>query len=87
MSINDSPAARRVGAAGVSMTQMNRLSRLPTSFRRNRKIAAGHPYAAAVVAAGALAATALMNRHLAKKAERENPPAGQFLEVGGVRLH
>jgi pimeloyl-ACP methyl ester carboxylesterase len=42
---------------------------------------------AAVIAAGALAATALLNRHLAKKAERDNPPAGQFLEVDGVRLH
>jgi len=40
-----------------------------------------------VVAAGALAATALLNRHLAKKAEHDNPPAGQFLEVDGVRLH
>jgi hypothetical protein len=42
---------------------------------------------AAVVAAGALAATALLNRHLAKKAEQANPPAGRFLEVDGVRLH
>ena len=36
---------------------------------------------------GAPAATALLNRHLAKKAEQDNPPAGRFLEVGGVRLH
>jgi hypothetical protein len=72
----------------MSMTQMNRKSRLPTSVRRNRKVAAGHSYAvAAVVAAGALAATALLNRHLAKKAERDNPPSGEFLEVDGVRLH
>jgi len=40
-----------------------------------------------VVAAGALAATALLNRQLAKKAEQDNPPAGQFLDVDGVRLH
>ena len=40
-----------------------------------------------MVAAGALAATALLNRHLAKKAEHDNPPAGQFLDVDGVRLH
>ena len=77
-----------VQAPGASMTPMNRLSRLPTSVRRNRNVAAGHSYAvAAVVAAGALAATALLNRHLAKKAEHDNPPAGQFLEVDGVRLH
>jgi pimeloyl-ACP methyl ester carboxylesterase len=30
---------------------------------------------------------ALVNRHLAKKAEHDNPPAGRFLEVNGVRLH
>jgi pimeloyl-ACP methyl ester carboxylesterase len=72
----------------MSMTQMNRRSRLPTSVRRNRNVAAGHSdAAAAVVAAGALVATALLNRHLAKKAEHDNPPAGRFLEVDGVRLH
>jgi pimeloyl-ACP methyl ester carboxylesterase len=42
---------------------------------------------ASAVAIGALAATALVNRHLAKKAERENPAAGRFLDVDGVRLH
>jgi pimeloyl-ACP methyl ester carboxylesterase len=70
------------------MTPMNRLSRLPTSVSRNRNVAAGPSYAvAAAVAAGALAAAALLNRHLAKKAEHDNPPAGQFLDVDGVRLH
>jgi pimeloyl-ACP methyl ester carboxylesterase len=29
----------------------------------------------------------LVNRSLAKKAERENPPAGRFIDVHGVRLH
>ena len=29
----------------------------------------------------------LVNRSLAHKAERDNPPAGRFLEVNGVRLH
>ena len=42
---------------------------------------------ASAVAIGALAAMALVNRHLAKKAERENPAAGRFLDVDGVRLH
>ena len=70
------------------MTPVKRLRRLPTSVRRDRNAAAGHSYAvAAIVAAGALAATALLNRHLAKKAEHDNPPAGQFLEIDGVRLH
>ncbi|HEX2654133.1 MAG TPA: alpha/beta hydrolase [Xanthobacteraceae bacterium] len=30
---------------------------------------------------------ALVNRHLAKKAERDNPAAGRILNVNGVRLH
>jgi hypothetical protein len=34
-----------------------------------------------------LAAIALLNRHLANKAEQDNPPAGRFLDVDGVRLH
>jgi pimeloyl-ACP methyl ester carboxylesterase len=70
------------------MSPINQLRRLPTLVRQARNGAAGPSYAfAAVVAAGALAATALLNRHLAKKAEHANPPAGQFLEVDGVRLH
>ena len=42
---------------------------------------------ASAVAVGALVATALLNRYLAKKAERDNPPSGRFIEVNGVRLH
>jgi pimeloyl-ACP methyl ester carboxylesterase len=53
--------------------------------RRNREAPAF--IAASVVAIGAFAAAALVNRHLAKKAERDNLPIGQFLEVNGVRLH
>ena len=30
---------------------------------------------------------ALVNRRLARNAENDNPPAGQFLEIGGVGLH
>jgi pimeloyl-ACP methyl ester carboxylesterase len=32
-------------------------------------------------------ATALVNRQLAKKAQRDNPPQGRFLDVDGARLH
>lgn len=47
-----------------------------------------NPYLATSVAIGGiLLATALVNRQLAKKAQRDNPPAGNFLEVDGVRLH
>ena len=42
---------------------------------------------ASAVAVGALVATALLNGYLAQKAERDNPPAGRFIEVNGVRLH
>ena len=38
-------------------------------------------------AVAALAALAVVNRYLAKKAERDNPPIGRFIEVGGVELH
>ena len=55
---------------------------------KGRRIAEAHPYAVAAVAtAGALAMLALVNRRLARNAENDNPPAGQFVEVGGVRLH
>ena len=44
-----------------------------------------HPYASAAVAAvAALAASALVNRDLAVKAERDNPARGRFVEIGGV---
>jgi pimeloyl-ACP methyl ester carboxylesterase len=39
------------------------------------------------VAAVALAAAAFANHRLARRAERENPPSGHFIEVDGVRLH
>uniref|UniRef100_Q07KG3 Alpha/beta hydrolase fold n=1 Tax=Rhodopseudomonas palustris (strain BisA53) TaxID=316055 RepID=Q07KG3_RHOP5 len=58
-----------------------RADRSPSFFRR-------HPYAVAAAAtAGALAASALINRQLAKSAERRNPPAGRFLKIDGVWLH
>ena len=34
-----------------------------------------------------LAASAILSRVLAKKAERHNPPTGRFITVDGVRLH
>ena len=41
----------------------------------------------AAVAIALLAISALVNRLAAKKAERDNPPMGKFVEVKGVRLH
>src|ERR1700682_3520953 len=56
--------------------------------RSPRSIARAHPYVVAAAATvGALAISALVNRHLAKNAENDNPPKGRFIEVDGVRLH
>ncbi|WP_207102864.1 alpha/beta fold hydrolase [Paracoccus shandongensis] len=49
--------------------------------RRPRRWRAG------LAALGVLAASAAVNRQLAKRAERRNPPLGRFIEVDGVRLH
>ena len=47
-----------------------------------------HPYLAGA-AAGVigLAAAAFINHRLARRTEHDNPPAGKFVEVDGVRLH
>jgi pimeloyl-ACP methyl ester carboxylesterase len=56
--------------------------------KKGRRAAQGHPYViAAVATVGALAMSALVNRQRAKRAEHDNPPAGKFMEVNGVRLH
>ena len=70
------------------MTSANPVRRLRSSISVKRPKATGASYAvASAVAVGTLAAMALVNRHLAKKAERDNPAAGRFLDVNGVRLH
>jgi pimeloyl-ACP methyl ester carboxylesterase len=50
--------------------------------RRGRK-----PLAVAACVAAAGAAAALLNRWLARRAERRIPPIGQFITLQGVRLH
>jgi len=56
---------------------------------RSFKKVAAFPRAAGALAAAATAATltALWVRHRARKAERDNPPVGRFIDVDGVRLH
>ena len=39
------------------------------------------------VTIAALAISAFVNHRLARKAERDSPPAGRFLNINGVRLH
>ena len=70
------------------MTSARPVKRLRSAIPVQRRNAKAPSFAvASAVAIGALAAMALVNRHLAKKAERDNPPAGRFLDVDGVRLH
>jgi pimeloyl-ACP methyl ester carboxylesterase len=47
-----------------------------------------HPVTTAIaLTGGLLAVTAIVNRRLAQKAQRDNPPEGRFIELDGVRLH
>jgi pimeloyl-ACP methyl ester carboxylesterase len=49
------------------------------------EVVKAHPVVTSIVVV--LAASAILNRVLAKKAERRNPPTGRFITVDGVRLH
>ncbi|MGA9848251.1 MAG: alpha/beta hydrolase [Roseiarcus sp.] len=71
------------------MTQAQIMKRSPPSlaYRAQTILQARPRLAAGAAAVGALALSALVNRQLARNAERDNPPAGQFLEVNGARLH
>lgn len=68
---------------------MNPIQSKKRSRSQNGLTAArAYPYAtAAAVTIGLLAISAVVNRRLAKRAEQDNPPKGQFLEINGVRLH
>ena len=63
--------------------------RRSSSFLSNcLAVAKTYPVATAAAAvAGVLVATAIVNRQLAEKAQRDNPPQGHFVDVDGVRLH
>lgn len=61
---------------------------LRRSFPRPAPFEGRSPYVtAAVVVSSALAVAAIANEYLARKAERDNPPSGRFLNIDGVRLH
>jgi hypothetical protein len=60
---------------------------VPVQYSRHRYRRLRRGLVTAGVIAGALAASAILNRQLAKKAQRDNPPTGRFLEVDGVRIH
>src|SRR5690349_10015790 len=52
--------------------------------RISRRSSSGSRWA---LVAGALAVTAAVVAYLARKAEREHPPTGRFVEIDGVTLH
>ena len=71
------------------MSAADNRTRSPRSVaHRGRAIINEHPYlVAAVATVAALTLAAFVNRRLARKAEHDNPPTGQFLRINGVRLH
>jgi pimeloyl-ACP methyl ester carboxylesterase len=70
------------------MTTSRSIRRLRSSIPVRHREARVPSFAmATAIVIGAMAAMALANRHLAKKAERDNPAPGRFLDVNGVRLH
>lgn len=90
--VPDSPAYRASNLTEcIKMTSNHSpsLTRMEASSPPNVTLKANlPPYilgTAAIVAA--LAAMAFVNRHLAKRAEADNPPLGKFVDVDGVRLH
>jgi pimeloyl-ACP methyl ester carboxylesterase len=63
-------------------------TRSPSILSDGRVAFGRHPAITAFAAAAILvAATAIVNRQFAKKAQRDNPPQGRFIDVDGVRLH
>src|SRR6202041_1144244 len=72
----------------MSMTAARSITRLRQSLPGQHPNPKATSFAgAAAVTVGALAALALVNRHFAKKAVLDNPPAGRFLDLNGVRIH
>jgi pimeloyl-ACP methyl ester carboxylesterase len=62
--------------------------RSPSLATMTLRTLANYPIASALVAtAGLMAAAAVVNRRLADKAQRDNPPQGRFIDINGVRLH
>jgi len=62
--------------------------RSPSLTTATLRAFAEYPFASALVAtAGLMAAAAIVNRRLADKAQRDNPPQGRFIDIDGVRLH
>lgn len=63
------------------------IARIRRSIPTQRRRGALSFVTASAATVAAMSAIALVNKHLAKTAERANPPTGRFLNVNGVRLH
>ncbi|EJN15513.1 putative hydrolase or acyltransferase of alpha/beta superfamily [Bradyrhizobium sp. YR681] len=62
--------------------------RSPSLATTTLRALAEHSLVSAIAATAALmAVAAVVNRRLADKAQRDNPPQGRFIDVDGVRLH
>jgi len=60
----------------------------PTKRRRDmRRSGKANLILSSAIVTASLVAAAVVNRQLAKKAQRNNPPTGRFVDVRGVRLH
>jgi hypothetical protein len=71
--------ARRL-TAGLSRNIKEQRMALPTSKTRSAQTRA-------LAGVAAVAALAVGNHLMARRAERRHPPQGSFIEVDGVRLH
>lgn len=72
--------AARTARAGAGLLQ-GRGREMRSWFRESPKLRTG------LAVGSVLGAAALYVRYRARRAEREYPPAGQFIDVDGVRLH
>ena len=62
--------------------------RSPSLATKTLRVLTEYPAASAIIAAaGLMTAAAIVNRRLADKAQRDNPPQGHFIDIDGVRLH
>jgi hypothetical protein len=67
---------------------MRNIRSLASFSHKARSIVSTHPYLTATAALmSALAVSALASRHLAKKALRDNPPLGHYLDQGALVNH
>ena len=77
--------AQEVGPTLRSHSNVPSLTPMAPSRSYAVEVLKCHPVVTSIVVG--LAASAILNRVLAKKAERRNPPTGRFITIDGVRLH